>query len=244
MVMYTCKKCQKKFTKKYNYECHLNRKTSCSKKTKHTCKYCEKSFATKHTLVQHGKICKIKIYKNKIKKNNNEINIGGDMINSKNIINNNTINNPIIITFAKDGIDNLSFLDFIDIIGSNKNMYEAIVENVNLNPNKPQHHNIYYKDTKSTYGEVYQGNTWKTKKIDEILETILDAKKEDLTEILKKINGMFKKKIIQKIKDTIENTDYDKPRARARLKSYLKAILYSNKDMIKKTKKLSDDRCD
>ena len=70
MVKYQCKKCGKEFIKKFNYEQHKNRKTSCHHGSKTTtvatyqCKYCEKFYSRKDSLKRHFSICKKKIKKN------------------------------------------------------------------------------------------------------------------------------------------------------------------------------------
>lgn len=50
MVLYTCDKCNKMFTKKYNYEIHINRKNSCINSI---CQLCGKNFQTAARLQRH-----------------------------------------------------------------------------------------------------------------------------------------------------------------------------------------------
>lgn len=250
MPLFTCKKCSKTFDRKSHFERHKNRKSDCrygskvnKKIIKHTCKKCNKKFSRKDSLDRHAKGCKVKIIKTKIKGDDNNL-IAGNKINSinkspnSNIINSKIININLVV-FSKDGVDNISQKDLSKILGSNKNILESIISNVNLNPNKPQHHNILYNDTKSSYGEVYENNTWIRKKIDEVLEILIDTKIEDLNEILNDMGDFLNEKSQNKIKETIKNFDCSRPGARKKLKSFLKPILYNNKDMIVKTRKLS-----
>ncbi len=144
--------------------------------------------------------------------------------------------------FAKDGIKCIDLTDFGEIFGSNKNIIESMISKVNLNPDKPQHHNIYYGDTKSSYGEIYENKKWIRKKIDEILDTLIESKIDDLNSILNDMKDFLNKKTRDKIKETIENFDCTKPGARKKLKSYLKPILYNHKDMIIKTRKLTREQ--
>ena len=64
MVEYKCKKCGTVFNKKYNFETHMNRKTSCvsgsktNKNNDHDCKNCGKFYSRKDALKRHSKICK------------------------------------------------------------------------------------------------------------------------------------------------------------------------------------------
>lgn len=251
MAIFTCKKCSKQFDHKTNYNHHLNRKTACNKNNKfikngsktnkiinHKCNQCKKSFSRKDSLTRHLKICKGNINKNKINGKNNGINsnINGD----NNVAHlNNFIKTPIYINlvfYAKDGIKSLNYDELNKLLGSKENLIEALTKTINLNPDKPEHHNIYYSDLKSANGEVYENKKWVTKKINEILETLIDAKIEDLNEILNDMNDFLNKKTRNKIKETIKHFALEKHGSRKKLKSYLKPLLYNHKDMIIKTR--------
>ncbi len=256
MVEYQCKKCSKKFARKFLYDQHSRRKTDCThngsktnKIMKFKCNSCKKNFSRKDSLKRHYLVCKeknktiTKCSKN-IKTNgiDNIINTGkGSIIASgnSNIFKNSKVKIVNLIVFSKDGIENISANDLAEIFSTEKNFLESIISNVNLNPKKPQHHNIYYGDTKSSYGEVYEGNAWVRKKIDEILEILIQAKIEDLNKILTSLSPLLNKKTRNEIKKTIENFDYTKPNARKKLKTYLKPILYNHKNMINKTKMMT-----
>ena len=146
-----------------------------------------------------------------------------------------------LIVFSKDGIKCLNSKDYNKLFESNKHLIEELITQVNFNPDKPEHHNVYYPDLKSGYGIVYEDNKWISKKIDEILNTLLDAKVEDLNEILNDMGDFLNKKSRAKIKKAIENTNHDSipPGSRKKLMKYIKTILYNNKDMIIKTRKLT-----
>jgi hypothetical protein len=59
MVLYTCNNCKKEFTKKSNYNYHINKKKSCNNILNNLkCLYCNKIFSYKHTLLRHiNKYC-------------------------------------------------------------------------------------------------------------------------------------------------------------------------------------------
>lgn len=142
--------------------------------------------------------------------------------------------------FAEDGIKNLNINEINDILKSN-NLLKSIILKVNFDPNKPQHHNIYYADTKSAYGEVYENKKWTKKNINEIINILIDAKHEDLNEILDSMINIIKTKTINKIIETIEKSDCSKTDARKKLVAYLKPILYNNKDIVARTRKKMDN---
>jgi len=241
MVEYKCNKCNKIFNKHDGYQKHKNRTSKCQSNNKltkeiiHKCNECKKIYSRKDSLIRHLKICKgnIKISKSK----NTTVVIGNK--------NTTLIKSPIninLIVFTKDGVKNISPKDLADIFKSDRNIIENMISKVNLNPAKPEHHNVYYSDMKSSYGEVYENKKWIKKKIDEILNTLVDTKIEDLNEILNDMNDFLNKKTRNKIKASIEKIDYSKPGARKKLISYLKPILYNHKDMIIKTRKLTKEQ--
>ncbi|AZL89715.1 hypothetical protein QKC54_gp0015 [Megavirus baoshan] len=256
MPVYTCNNCLKEFDHKSNYNRHLNRTRSCvksisgsktSKKVNdHICKSCDRIFSRKDSLLRHSKSCKgpVKIinkntnkkYAATIKGNKNNLSVKSNNCNNTYII-----NLTITADFAKDGIDNLSAKDLTLMLNPKENLWKRLIESVNFNPNKPEHHNVYYPDIKSAYGVVYENKKWNKKKIYEIMNKLLDAKVEDLNSILKEMSDCLSKKSINKIKEAIEDTKLNKEGSRKKLITYLKPILYNNKDMIMKTRKFHEN---
>lgn len=254
MVDITCKKCQKKFAseknlKRHQNNCNFGSKTN--KKLRFKCDDCGSYFTRKDSLTRHkNSRCKkikqsinMKGNNNKLTNANLNVKLNGSKVKNINNINNspnsNNVYNIMLFSFGTDGIAGIDMKTFKKIVGSKENIIESIISNVNFDPTKPQHHNIYYGDTKSSYGEVYENKTWVRKKIDEILDTLIEAKITDLSDILNDYSDFLNKKTRNKIKQTIENMDYTKPNARKKLKTYLKPILYNHKDMIIKTRKLT-----
>lgn len=246
---FICKKCKVEFDRKYNLERHLNKLVDCvtGSKTKkiikkHICKDCKHKFTRKDLLNRHIKTCKKRIEKIKINKSikGNKNILAKESTNCNN--NNNNKININLIVFAKDGIKNITAEDLTEILKSNESIFESMIKNVNLNPKKPQHHNVLYRDMKFPCGEVYENGEWVSKKIDEILEILIDAKIDDLEEILDTMGDILNKKSRNKIKEAVENMDRRKPGARKKLKSYLKPILYNHKDLIIKTRKLTKEQ--
>jgi hypothetical protein len=263
MVEYICKRCNESFDHKAVYEKHINRKYKCvpqmynsktNKRIEHKCVHCKRNFSRKDSLARHLSICKNKNGKTKIinntKNGENIVNTGN---NTKTLIKKNNCNNRnnniykfygpvILIPFGKDGIECIDLKTFKKIVDSKQNIIESIISNVNFDPDKPQHHNIFYGDIKSSYGEVFEKNKWVKMKIDEILDTLIEAKIGDLSDILNDYADILSKRTRNKIKQTIENMDYSKPGARKKLKTYLKPILYNHKEMIIKTRKLTKEQ--
>ncbi|AUV59019.1 hypothetical protein [Acanthamoeba polyphaga mimivirus] len=260
MPIYTCDKCSKQFDHKSKYNRHIERIRSCANKKNisgsktakklpdHKCKYCKKKFSRKDSLNRHLNSCKIKnpVIKKSKNINNGDKNTNGNKniiaIDSKNCNNNN--NNKtynIILNFASSTTNDLSSHDILSFLKSNTGIIEKFIEITNFNPNKPQHHNVYYPDMKSGYGVIYKDKKWTKKRIHEIISKLLDSKVEDLNIIVNELSDYLNKKSIKKIKDAIKDADFSKPDSRKKLISYIKPILYENKDIIIKTRKINNN---
>ncbi len=252
MTGISCDKCHKNFSSNYNLKRHqiiCVGGTKTNKKNSFKCEYCGNIFSRKDSLDAHinKKRCKeyekirIKINGNKNKTNINPIDNSTNVkiVNSP-VIKNSPINVNLIV-FGKDGIDSLTSKELFEMLRSDNNFYESLISMVNFNPDKPQHHNVYYSDMKAAYGKVYENKKWVDKKINEIINTLLDSKTEDLNEIIDEYGDCLSENSRKKIKETIENTDYSKPDRRKKLISYLKPILYNNRDMIIKTRKIFEN---
>lgn len=248
MVEYICKKCGKIFDQKIVFDRHKNRKTDCSgsgskthKRTEHKCKKCKKNFSRKDALKRHTTTCKTKITKNKTKvkgDNNTTTTVAGN----KNIVNSPNSN----ITVNKDYFD-INLFNFppdrysigedIGKILESDDLIISMVNHTNINKNKPEHHNIYYKDHHKNDGEIFTNNKWNTKKIDEILNMMLEAINGHLNGYLKDMNCSFN----DKTKDNLNkaNREFYNSRLRKEVKSHLKIMLYDNRKMIEKTKRLA-----
>ena len=249
-MSFDCDICHANFTKnlvrhkKNKHKKNSNSKTN--KKEIFKCSHCKRSLSRSDALKRHMKTCKIA--KNAKIDNNNGI-VLKDLKECKNIkINqkkydnikkyyNENMFNINLIFFGKDGIENITEKDLKEIFQSKSNLLENMIKNVNLNPNKPQHHNILYDDMKSTYGEVYENNKWVKKKIYEIINVLLDSKITDLKEIMDDMKEFLNEPTQTRIRRAIETADYSQPDARKKLISYIKPILFNNKDMIIKTRK-------
>ena len=122
MVVYECDICFKKFTRKGDYDRHLNKKNPCQicskidRKIKiYKCDGCKRTFNRCDSLTRHIEICtnhrnttNISTKNKTIENNRNTLNNG--IINRSQIINgdNNTITINYLYPFGKDGIDDLT----------------------------------------------------------------------------------------------------------------------------------------
>jgi hypothetical protein len=163
-------------------------------------------------------------------KSNNNSHNNND--NHGNIITNNITNNYIkIIPFGKDGTDCLSFPEKMKVFSSETSPLETIIDLVNLNPEKPENHNVGVPDLKSAYGIIYDGKKWNAEKVTEIVNSVLATKKKDLTKIGEEIKNYVKDEKKKEINDHLE--DYNKmetnPSSRKLMGGYVKKQLYNKR---------------
>lgn len=249
MVQYKCDTCFKVFTKKSTYERHINRKNPCtfaenidSKIKIHTCKKCNKTFNRKDHFIRHYKTC------TGINSNNQKnIKNGRDIINSQ-IINGD--NSKIIIKqynlfpFSKDGTDCLSIPEKIAIFSSDENPMEMIIVKMNLDVNKPNHHNVGIPDLQSGYGIIFDGDKWITERINVIMEVMLDSKEKDLIKIHNEIKEFLSDDVNESIKDTLNDLNHKLNRgnhidvkSKKTLIAHLKKHFYNNRNLALEAKK-------
>ena len=186
-VTYTCDRCKTSFRKKYNYTCHLNRKTKCEKRTKakaiikpHVCKGCDKGKSRIDSLTRHHKKCKpYKIYL-KGGKNVANNNVIGVNVGTANV----TINNITAINVDYDTTFFFPFGKCYDISHLNSSESRLIMNHeVNpilflfkcffCNPSRPQFNNIYYPPDYDNHIMVYTGASWQKRKIGQVLNEII-----------------------------------------------------------------------
>ena len=202
----------------------------------------------------------INIYADHITNNliNSPINVPINIINSSiintpiNVIINSPINVPIntlynspinaqapinLIIFGEDGINDLTYDDTKHLLTTNENLVVELIKRINLDSNKPKHHNILYTNLRSVHGQIFTEEGWVFKKISEICDTLIDAKLKDLTNFLNE-HAMLQE-IKNKINDIIQYFDSNNTKARRKLTGDLKAILYNKRAMVMETKKLA-----
>ena len=148
---------------------------------KHTCTICNMSFSRKDSLRRH--LHESETHKNNIKHNNTKTKIIGDnntstnihkqIINTDNVINNidnSTTNNinvilpPQIHNYCYNNINDLSlfeqYLLFSYNISIDSTPYTSLLDYLNFNPDKPQYHNINYKNINKNIFDIYNGREW------------------------------------------------------------------------------------
>ena len=238
MAIYKCIKCDRKFSKKYNLDKHMERKTSCTKQINcndaNTCKYCDKIFKSKTSIYSHLKNGACKKYTESINQNVNtgtinNTNIEKQMIDTQNNLNVDkmVMDNVKVVKFGNEDISYISDDIYQTILGKGYKSVEEFVDHTHFNSNHPENHNIYIADIKNNYVLLYDGLQWNIKDRDEAIEDLIYAKSDYLSvkfeELMHKLSPMD----IKKFTNFMKNRDNDIKMKM--VKTDLKLMLYNNR---------------
>jgi len=184
MPKYTCKNCPYSTNHKGNYEAHMSRLTPCSSDSihgnikppkDHVCKHCNHVFARPDTLSRYIKTIHSCIINEITNNNGSIINIG-----DHNTANINNITNQIVLKIETPirahptiNIDDLSIFEQYLILATGKDPYKNILEYINFNPNKPEYHNVCYKNIRKNTVNIHDGNEWMLGLVDSAIENII-----------------------------------------------------------------------
>lgn len=273
-MSYVCE-CGMILSNKYSLTRHQNSK-SCRRKTNsktnkkisYKCKNygCKKYFTRLDHLNRHMKSCKYNV-KKKISKNNHTNKLNGDNNANNNLLNDCTdvninydnrttiINKEcdtkiVLCVFGNDG-DNITINKFMDAVESRTGVIEKLIELVNFDPDSPEHHNVYCHDRKSGAGFIYSKDGWVSKRMNEILDKLVDSKKSDIAKIFNKMSNALSDTAKKRLLDAIDLANeapigHDGRRnpypigSRKEVKKYIKEILYNNRDMVIATRNKTD----
>jgi hypothetical protein len=240
MVEYKCEKCEKIFNKKSNYITHINKKNPCNEDGTE-CKYCQRIYSRKDYLKKHMELCK---KKNII----NEINIqtnNGIVNNAKSVVNNFIVINP----FLCEDMSKLTEKQKTNILKKCYMSIPELIKQIHFNPDIPENHNVYISNIKSKYGHINDGKKWILTKVDQLIDDLINKKKDDIEELLEEYEEKIPEKVVDKIRDVIASIEYDplsdeekknnkdKINFKKQIMDEVKLLLYNNKEIAMETRK-------
>lgn len=236
MVVHTCKKCKRNFTKKSTYDYHVEHNV-CDKEYK--CVNCKKSFTTKGTLQKHRRLycknnnaSKVDMLSEKIRQMQKELDeITKDIANTttKNNSNNTTNsttnntdtvnNNTISVAFGSENIDN----DELAKAFQGFNSAVKLTKIAHSNPEHPEYNNVHNSDLKNRYVNVniYDEQRWK------IIDKIYEDKKDFVENNLDDYSDKLSISKINAIKRWLNTDENDKKIDE--IKRWLRLILHNKR---------------
>lgn len=195
MAPFSCERCGYSTDRKNNYERHINRAIPCTPNKLHG-----------NTKITIDAPCDIN-------KNNGTIfnNNGGGSGNTNNITNNttkdNTVNNItnnihnhniIVYNYTHCYINDMSIFEQYLAFTSNISPHIGILDNLNLNPNKPKYHNMKITNKHDNFMFVHDGNEWLNEYKNEALSYIIDSEKIILRKLFYKFRIFLRDDYAQK----------------------------------------------
>ena len=189
MAKFKCDKCGYETNDKRYFDNHNNRKIPCffnnaklhgnTKNTDKTddliCKHCDQSFSRHDSLMRH-----IKSQHATINGDHNNANINShNTTNTNNFYKPVTINQTnIIIPFTDYNISDLTIFEQYKTLTSEVSPYTSILDHYNLNPNRPQYHNMHLGNINKTIMDVHDGTKWKKETIASTLNLLVPTHQE------------------------------------------------------------------
>jgi len=166
---------------------------------------------------------------------NNSNNTTNTTTNSNNTIenSNNSINNTIIVNFGKETIDGLTLKDRKEIIMECMLSIPKCVEKVHFNDALPNQKNTYLTSLKADHGFKYIDGDFVATDLDDLIDDILEKRKEDVREILEnkkelKISAFT----IEKIFELLDDLDSGNKEKIDVVKKDIKYVLYNNRHKV------------
>ena len=232
---YRCNFCGKTFTRNNNLNRHL--KDRCVQK-KISDNQKEEIFKMLISQMEE-----LKKENNNLKEKINNININNGKIENNVITNKNTQNNIVnnynnikLIAFGEEDLSYISDEVCKKILNKGFQSVPNLVQFVHFNKNKPEHHNVYISNMRDNYVMIYDGDKWKLSDRSEILDQLLEDKRFYLVEKFEELVESLNHITIRKFKRFLDQQDDDE--IANNIKKEIRLILYNNKDLPEKTKKL------
>jgi len=166
------------------------------------------------------------------------------MTNSNNINtnSNNVITNNFIVKFGEENpVNKLTPDEIAKIINKGYCALQESVKLIHFNKRLPEYHNIYVSDRKFKYGLKYTGDKFELTELTVLINDLIDNHRNNIEEYLEMNNIPYKKCMMIKVKDLVENLDDlsndNFKNKREELVKELRSMLYNGKDIVINTHK-------
>jgi hypothetical protein len=251
---YDCKFCFKNFARSTNVNLHID---TCIEKIKFDCnqkiaEYQEaldkrddiielkdkKIKSLEHQLEDvHNML--VKLDKRKVKKtinqnttNNTTNNNTTNNQNSNNTIANSSIvTNNFIVSFGEETIDKLSQRDKKEILDNCLFSIVKCVEKIHFNDDIPNQQNAYLTNLKADYGFKNVNGKFIATDIDDLIDTIIENRKEDVRAILNKGDIKISNLTLTKLKELLNKLDKGEGNIEY-IRKDIKLLLYNNREKV------------
>jgi hypothetical protein len=171
--------------------------------------------------------------------NTNSNNTTNNITNSNN--NSNITTNLInIVNFGDESISKLTIKDKKEILENCLFSIVKCVEKVHFNDAIPEQQNSYITGLKSEFGYKFIDGKFIATDIDDLIDTIIENRKEDVRDILENRKDMkISKLTIDKIEDLLDKLDSNEGDLEY-IRKEIRLLLFNNKDKVINNKLLQD----
>jgi uncharacterized C2H2 Zn-finger protein len=232
-----CPYCSKLFTRPYNLTVHLNGRCKVKKQQDN-----EKENLLQKLIAEMSEMKRI-ISKleseNKKYIQNNSTKIGSQQntkIDSQQNIQINNMNNIKLLAFGKEDMSYLVDEVYKKILNKGFKSVPTFVQYLHFNKDKPQNHNVYISNIQTNYALVYDGEDWKLKERDDVLQQLIDDKTAILSDKFDELLTKLDEPTVRKFRRFLNESDDDD--VISQIKSDLKLLLYNNKKIPERTRQL------
>jgi hypothetical protein len=241
----------------------------------HQCTHCKKTFTLKHNLKRHiASRCQVKMesekqvyeklksdkqYHKKYIKDidtmmskmafcapkTQPITVTNNSNNTNTVNSNNTINIQLV-AFGKEDKSRLTNREILKILNKGYHSVPELLKAIHFDENKPENHNIYISNDRSSVMHVFDGEKWNVVDRNETIRNLFDdgrnfllTKAEEFNEREKPLTDRAKKMVLK-----FERFDHDideYPVKKKEILTMIRNMLYNDRDLPMNTRKQLED---
>jgi hypothetical protein len=146
-------------------------------------------------------------------------------------INNNNIK---LLAFGSEDMSYVVDEVYKKILNKGFKSVPTFVQYLHFNKDKPQNHNVYISNMQTNYAIVYDGEDWKLKERDSVLQQLVDDKTGILSVKFDELLDGLDEPTVRKFRRFIDESDENE--VVSQMKNDLKLVLYNNRKIAERTK--------
>jgi hypothetical protein len=152
-------------------------------------------------------------------------------------------NNIKLVAFGEEDLSYITNNICKQILNKGFRSVPVLIKYTHFNANKPEQHNVYISNMRDSHAMIYDGKQWKLMDRTEAVDQLIHDGKYYLVEKFEELFGELDPVTIKKFNRFVNQSEDDE--ILNGLKRDIKYMLYNNKNIPEKTKKLlCEDECE
>ena len=147
-----------------------------------------------------------------------------------------------VVAFRKEDLSHINDDIYAKILNKGFKSVQNFVEYIHFDRNKPENNNVYISNMRDKHVLIYDGENWKLKEKDEILQQLVDDKTEILSDKFDEMVNRLDEPTIKKFKRFLDQKDDDN--IIAGIKNDLRLLLYNSRRVPEKARELAEASAD